>query len=134
MVCRRRQAFPCNQFGNQEPGTVAEIKSFARERGARFLIMDKIDVNGKYACARASSAADSNTSTSTARSLRVLSGGKAHDVYRFLKAKTGTSNIGWNFGTYFLVDAAGNAEAYHGVSPMQLDGIIKQKLAIAHEL
>uniref|UniRef100_A0A7S2BBJ2 Glutathione peroxidase n=1 Tax=Florenciella parvula TaxID=236787 RepID=A0A7S2BBJ2_9STRA len=99
-------AFPCNQFGNQEPGTVAEIKSFARERGARFLIMDKIDVNG----------------------------GKAHDVYRFLKAKTGTSNIGWNFGTYFLVDAAGNAEAYHGVSPMQLDGIIKQKLTIAHEL
>ena len=51
LVCR--QAFPCNQFGNQEPGPVAEIKSFARERGARFLIMDKIDVNGTRARVRA---------------------------------------------------------------------------------
>ena len=32
-------AFPCNQFGNQEPGSKGEIKEFARQRGARFLVM-----------------------------------------------------------------------------------------------
>ena len=29
-------AFPCNQFGGQEPGTEAEIKEFAAARGATF--------------------------------------------------------------------------------------------------
>ena len=43
-------------------------------------------------------------------------------------------NIGWNFGSYYLVDASGEVEVYHGVSPMQLDGLIKEKLAIAKEL
>ena len=54
-----------------------------------------------------------------------VNGPGTHDVYRYLKAKTGTGSIGWNFGTYYVVDAAGDAEAYHGVTPMQLDGILK---------
>jgi len=42
-------AFPCNQFGKQEPGTNEDIKKFAASKGATFKIFDKIDVNGKNA-------------------------------------------------------------------------------------
>ena len=40
-------AFPCNQFGAQEPGTNDEIKSFCTEKyNITFPIFNKIDVNG----------------------------------------------------------------------------------------
>lgn len=39
-------AAPCNQFGAQEPGTNAEIKKFAQARGAKFPLLEKLDVNG----------------------------------------------------------------------------------------
>ena len=29
-------AFPCNQFGGQEPGSAPEVEAFARERGGKF--------------------------------------------------------------------------------------------------
>jgi len=39
--------FPCNQFGNQEPGDEAEIASFCdRSFGVTFPMFAKIDVNG----------------------------------------------------------------------------------------
>ena len=39
--------FPCNQFGNQEPGTGSEIKEFCtRNYGVSFLMMDKVNVKG----------------------------------------------------------------------------------------
>jgi glutathione peroxidase len=39
--------FPCNQFGGQEPGTVAEIKQFcASQYNVTFPLFDKIEVNG----------------------------------------------------------------------------------------
>ena len=38
---------PCNQFGEQEPGTTAEIASFCSETYAvTFPMFEKIDVNG----------------------------------------------------------------------------------------
>ncbi len=38
--------FPCNQFGNQEPGTNTEIKVFCSENyDVTFLLFDKIHVN-----------------------------------------------------------------------------------------
>merc|ERR1711988_52803 len=40
---------PCNQFGAQEPGSNAEIKSFAAKQGAKFPLTSKMDVNGKEA-------------------------------------------------------------------------------------
>lgn len=41
-------AFPCNQFGGQEPDVCPRIKSFATEKyQAQFPIMDKIEVNGE---------------------------------------------------------------------------------------
>ncbi len=41
-------AFPCNQFGGQEPGTNEEIKNFCTSQyGVTFRLFDKIEVNGK---------------------------------------------------------------------------------------
>jgi glutathione peroxidase len=40
-------AFPCNQFGSQEPGTADEIKTFCESSfGVTFPLFGKIDVNG----------------------------------------------------------------------------------------
>ena len=75
--------FPCNQFGNQEPGTAAEIKSFCETTyGVKFPLFSKIEVNGP----------------------------QAHPLYQFLQAAQpgilGTKGIKWNF-TKFLVDREG---------------------------
>ncbi|HVY99226.1 MAG TPA: glutathione peroxidase [Dongiaceae bacterium] len=76
-------AFPCNQFGEQEPGDAATIERFCRTiYDIRFPIFAKIAVNGP----------------------------KAHPLYRWLKRERrgflGTSSIKWNF-TKFLVDRDG---------------------------
>lgn len=43
-------AFPCNQFGNQEPGTYNEILSFAKKNyNVNFPIFSKVDVVGDNA-------------------------------------------------------------------------------------
>ena len=43
-------AFPCNQFGNQEPGNNNEIQEFCSLNfQTSFPVMSKIDVNGKNA-------------------------------------------------------------------------------------
>jgi glutathione peroxidase len=40
-------AFPCNQFGGQEPGTDSEIHAFcAQNFGVEFPLFAKIEVNG----------------------------------------------------------------------------------------
>jgi glutathione peroxidase len=40
-------AFPCNQFGQQEPGTPDEIKQFCKVNyGVTFPLFEKIEVNG----------------------------------------------------------------------------------------
>ncbi len=40
-------AFPCNQFGRQEPGSAEEISQFCdRNYGVDFPVFAKIDVNG----------------------------------------------------------------------------------------
>jgi glutathione peroxidase len=75
--------FPCNQFGAQEPGDAAEIKSFCSLNYAvKFPIFQKIDVNGAGAA----------------------------PLYQFLKEERpgilGTEGIKWNF-TKFLVDRQG---------------------------
>ena len=92
-------AFPCNQFGKQEPGTADDIKQFAASKGVQFKMMEKIDVNGP----------------------------DAHLVYKYLKHQTKTNAIGWNFATYFVVDPDGNVEAHNGVEPMDLLPLILEK-------
>lgn len=80
-------AFPCNQFGAQEPGSDAEIFEFASSRyQANFPMFSKIEVNGPGAC----------------------------ELYRSLKQampdEEGNTDIPWNF-TKFLVDGDGEVLA-----------------------
>jgi glutathione peroxidase len=43
-------AFPCNQFGGQEPGNAEEIESFCKVNfGVSFPLMAKVEVNGEGA-------------------------------------------------------------------------------------
>jgi glutathione peroxidase len=75
--------FPCNQFGQQEPGNADEIASFCRlTYDVKFPMFARIDVNG----------AD------------------AHPLYTWLKSHAkgllGSEGIKWNF-TKFLVDRDG---------------------------
>lgn len=93
-------AFPCNQFGHQEPDDGKQIKEFAREKGVEFVMMDKIDVNGI----------------------------NADPVYKYLKKVAGTHKIAWNFGTYFVIDPVGNVQAYSGVNPSQLEKVAFEAL------
>ncbi|RDX88367.1 putative phospholipid hydroperoxide glutathione peroxidase, partial [Mucuna pruriens] len=76
-------AFPCNQFGAQEPGTNDQIQDFVCTRfKAEFPIFDKVDVNGD----------------------------KAAPLYKHLKSSKGGlfgDSIKWNFSK-FLVDKEGN--------------------------
>lgn len=99
-------AFPCNQFGGQEPGKNTEIKEFACTRfKAEFPIFDKVDVNG------------SNTAP----------------VYKFLKSSKGGflgELIKWNFEK-FLIDRNGEVvERYPPTtSPFQIEKDIQKLLA-----
>lgn len=98
-------AFPCNQFGRQEPKSNAEIKLFAEEHGAKYPLFDKIDVNGS----------------------------NAHPIYRFLRARlTGTlsSAIKWNF-TKFVCNRKGVPLYRFGpyTTPLEMEDTIKQLLA-----
>ncbi|KAK1274760.1 hypothetical protein QJS04_geneDACA003871 [Acorus gramineus] len=99
-------AFPCNQFGMQEPGSNPEIKKFACTRfKAEFPIFDKVDVNGPF----------------------------TSPVYRFLKSSAGGflgDLIKWNFEK-FLVDKNGKVvERYPPTtSPFQIEKDIKKLLA-----
>jgi glutathione peroxidase len=43
--------FPCNQFGQQEPGSAAQIAAFCEQRyGVTFPMFAKVDVNGPHQC------------------------------------------------------------------------------------
>lgn len=44
----RVAAFPCNQFGGQEPGCDVDIKEFIKKKGVRFDMYSKVDVNGMH--------------------------------------------------------------------------------------
>jgi len=75
--------FPSNQFGQQEPGTAAEIQEFCKARfGVSFPLFAKDDVKGK----------------------------KAQPLFTYLTEQQpgddGSSEVKWNF-TKFLVDRSG---------------------------
>lgn len=83
-------AFPCNQFGSQEPGSSEEIASFCSTRfQTTFPIFEKVDVNG----------------------------GAAHPLWKHLKEEApgllGTEAIKWNF-TKFLVGREGQVIRRYG--------------------
>jgi glutathione peroxidase len=80
---------PCNQFGNQEPGSAKEIQSFCKANyGVSFLITEKVNVKGK----------------------------NKHPLYQWLtdetkNGKTSTS-VKWNFQKY-LIDRNGDFIDYY---------------------
>ena len=95
--------FPCNQFGQQEPGNAEEIKNFCSlSYDVKFPLFQKIDVNGP----------------------------ETHPLYAFLKeAKPGilgTEGIKWNF-TKFLVNR--NGEVVKRYAPNDKPESIKKDLA-----
>jgi len=76
-------AFPCNQFGGQEPGTNEEIEEFCKTNyGVTFTIASKIDVNGE----------------------------NADPVYKYLTSEIG-KEIAWNFEKC-LIDKYGKVVNY----------------------
>ena len=79
-------AFPCNQFGAQEPGTDKEIQEFCDlNYSVTFPLFSKLEVNGP----------------------------SAHPLYEHLKSAApgilGSKAIKWNF-TKFLVDKEGKVK------------------------
>ncbi|WP_404457878.1 glutathione peroxidase [Sutcliffiella horikoshii] len=75
--------FPCNQFGNQEPGKEEDINEFCQlNYGVSFPMFSKVDVNGE----------------------------DAHPLFDYLKENAkgllGSKAVKWNF-TKFLVDRDG---------------------------
>ena len=85
-------AFPCNQFGSQEPGSNAEIKRFAESQGVKFDMMAKVQVNGP---------------------------GTA-EVWKYLKKKL-PGDVKWNFDTHFIVSRNGTVlERFDGIMTPEL--------------
>ncbi|MBX7526947.1 glutathione peroxidase [Qipengyuania vesicularis] len=83
-------AFPCDQFGNQEPGDASEIEQFCKVNfGLTFPLMQKVDVNGD----------------------------QASPLFDWMKAEApglmGSKSIKWNF-TKFLIDREGNVVKRYG--------------------
>ncbi len=100
-------AFPCNQFGQQEPGTNEEIKNFCSSKfDVTFKLFDKIDVNGK----------------------------DKSPLYEVLTNNevTGKADIKWNFEK-FLIDKVGNVVSRYSskVEPAseELTSAIEKELA-----
>lgn len=99
--------FPCNQFGNQEPGESEQIGAFCQKNfGVTFPLGAKLEVNGS----------------------------KAHPLFRFLTEQApgllGSRAIKWNF-TKFLVDRHGSVVSRHAptAKPEELVPEIERLLA-----
>lgn len=81
---------PCNQFGNQEPGSASDIQEFCeRNYGVSFLITEKVDVKGS----------------------------NQHPLYKWLTNKfingKKDSSVKWNFHK-FLINPEGNLVDSYG--------------------
>jgi glutathione peroxidase len=94
--------FPCNQFGDQEPGTDAEIADFCQATyDVTFPMTTKIEVNGPgadplWVYLRAQAPGDFGPSA-----------GMLYDILTERKPQTiGTDEVKWNF-TKFLVSPSG---------------------------
>lgn len=98
--------FPCNQFGNQEPGDAGEIGAFCEKNyGVSFPMFAKVDVNGD----------------------------DAHPLYKWLRNEKGGvlgDKIKWNF-TKFLLGRDGQVIKRFGstTKPDKLKGAVESALA-----
>jgi glutathione peroxidase len=91
--------FPANNFLWQEPGSNKEIADFCKNNyGVSFQMFEKISVKGK----------------------------DAHPLYKWLKAKSGSSPS-WNFCKY-IIDKNGNVIAFYGKKVNPLDEAIIEQI------
>ncbi|MCB2199744.1 glutathione peroxidase [bacterium] len=101
--------FPCNQFGQQEPGGKQSIEETCFVNyGVTFQMFEKVDVNGDH----------------------------AHEVFTYLKKELPSmlgSNIKWNF-TKFLVGRDGTPIKRFSsrTAPKKLEPAIRQALGVDH--
>lgn len=84
---------PCNQFGGQEPGTLAEIQSFCEVNyGVTFLMTEKVDVKGD----------------------------NQHPLYAWLTNKdlngVKNSSVKWNFQKYLIDEDGGYIDYYYSMT------------------
>ncbi|MFT4666371.1 MAG: glutathione peroxidase [Polaribacter sp.] len=97
--------FPCDQFGNQEPGDEKSIaEGCLLNYGVTFPMFSKIDVNGE----------------------------EAHPMYKYLKKELGSilgNKIKWNF-TKFLIDPDGKPLKRFAptASPRKIERYLKKVL------
>ncbi len=93
---------PCNQFGEQEPGTAAEIQSFCQANyGVTFVMSEKVDVKGK----------------------------NQHPLYQWLTDKTkngkSSSTVKWNFQKYLVDKKGALIDYYFSITNPMSDKITK---------
>ena len=99
-------AFPCNQFGKQEPGTGAEIKEFCSTTfNVTFPLFEKLDVNGDktnpvYKFLKSQCPIEEPIDEEFGNRLYKL-------MERIAPREVGGEDIRWNF-TKFLLDKNGN--------------------------
>ncbi|MBD1371844.1 glutathione peroxidase [Hazenella sp. IB182357] len=97
--------FPCNQFGNQEPGSDEEIQSFCQVNfGVTFPILKKVNVKGP----------------------------DAHPLFKYLTQEAPgllLKDIKWNF-TKFLIDSEGHVVDRFAptTSPTKMESDIRKLL------
>ncbi|DBA97872.1 TPA: hypothetical protein ACH3X3_012731 [Trebouxia sp. C0006] len=119
-------AFPCNQFLSQEPGSNKDIKEFARSKGFKGVLMDKIDVNGPkaspvYTFLKACFPAMALPSPPPAFCLQLtLSRSRTVAAVNLQAASGDTSPISWNFAK-FLVKKDGTVFGRYGPSSTAVD-------------
>ena len=67
-------AFPCNQFGNQEPEDNENIKEFVKRFNVDFHMMSKVEVNGE----------------------------NADSIFKYIRSEFGNQSIRWNFEKFLF--------------------------------
>lgn len=74
-------AFPCNQFGAQEPWTIDDIASHVRQTyDVQFEIFDKVKCRSHPLTRKVD-----------------VNGQNAHPLFKWLKKQVGLQDITWNF-------------------------------------
>ncbi|RLN26212.1 hypothetical protein BBJ28_00009209 [Nothophytophthora sp. Chile5] len=117
-------AFPCNQFGHQEPGTPEEIFQFATEQyHVTFPLFAKI-ANCCCCCRFGGAQVDVN-------------GENAHPLFTFLQKRLSgfiTDGIKWNFSKFLIVNHEPLKRYGSSTSPFEIENDILQALQISQHV
>ena len=93
---------PSNQFGDQEPGSDADIQLFTKNYGITWPVMAKAEVNGPGTI----------------------------ELFRWLKDGTGQTEINWNFNKFLVVNGKPVKRYPGSVSPNKMANDIRKLLGL----